>query len=139
MATSTLESKLSRYDELLLEYSPRPIHNERQYRRVLGQIDGLMRKRKLSRAEENLLEVLVALVKQHEETHHPAPDVQPGDVVAHLIEARGATKAEVARATAIPRQTITNIVNGTRGISKANRAKLAKYFGVSPELFLLGE
>jgi HTH-type transcriptional regulator/antitoxin HigA len=81
---------------------------------------------------------LVALVKQYEQTHHPAPSVPPGELVAHLIQARGVTKAEVARATAIPRQTITNIVNGTRGVSKANRTKLAKYFGISPELFLNG-
>ena len=33
---------LSTYDSLLLEYKPRPIRNEREYRRALGQVEQLM-------------------------------------------------------------------------------------------------
>jgi HTH-type transcriptional regulator/antitoxin HigA len=124
------------YEELLVEYTPRMIRSEAQYQRVLRQIDQLMRKRKLTRAEDDLLELLASLVAQYEQSRFPAPDVTPGQVVAHLIEARGVTKAELARATGIPRQTITHIVSGSRAVSKANRAKLAKYFRVSPDLFL---
>ena len=134
-----LDTNMSGYDALLLQYSPRPIHTERQYQRVLRQVDALMHKQKLTRAEDNLLEVLAALVTQYEQRHHPAPDVAPGEMVAHFIEVRGVTKAQVARATSIPRQTITNIVSGTRGISKTNRAKLAKYFRVSADVFLSSE
>jgi len=127
------------YEELLLEYTPRTIRSQAQYERVLGQADQLMRKRKLTRAEDDLLELLSSLVSQYEQNRFPAPDVAPGEIVAHLIESRDVTKAEVARATGIPRQTITHIVNGSRAVSKANRAKLARYFHVSPDLFLPAE
>jgi HTH-type transcriptional regulator/antitoxin HigA len=127
------------YERLLLEYAPRTIRSQSQYERVLRQIDQLMQKRKLTRAEDDLLELLSSLVSQYEQNRFPAADVAPAEVVAHLIESRGVTKAEVARATGIPRQTITHIVNGSRAVSKANRAKLAKYFHASPDLFLPAE
>lgn len=104
----------------------------------MRQIDELMRMRSRTRAQEDLLELLSALVGHYEERRFPAPDVTPGEVLAHLIEVRGVTRAEVARATGIPRQTITNIVTGARGISAANRSKLAAYFHVSSHVFTTG-
>jgi addiction module HigA family antidote len=88
------------------------------------------------KAQGMFLELLATLVAQYEGQRYPAPDVSPGEVLAHLIDERGLTKAEVAQATGIPRQTITNIVKGDRGISKANAVKLARYFHAAPGLFL---
>jgi hypothetical protein len=45
-------------------------------------------------------------------------------------------KAEVVRQTGIARQTITNNVTCARGVSQANRKKLAAFFHVSPAVFL---
>jgi HTH-type transcriptional regulator/antitoxin HigA len=138
MTTKPPKSARASYDDLLLQFRPKPIESEHQYRRVMRQIDELMRHRNLSRAQEDLLELLATLAARYEEQHFPAPDVTPGEVLAHLIEVRAVSRAEVARATGIARQTITNIVNGARGISGANRAKLASYFHVSPQLFVAG-
>jgi antitoxin component HigA of HigAB toxin-antitoxin module len=91
--------------------------------------------RRRTRAQEDLLELLSSLVGHYEERCFPAPDVPPGLVLAHLIDVRGVSRADLARATGIPRQTITNILTGARGIRAANRAKLAAYFQVSPHLF----
>jgi HTH-type transcriptional regulator / antitoxin HigA len=135
MTTKTSRTGRTSYDELLAQFKPRPISSELQYRRVMRQIDELMRMRSPTRAQEDLLELLSALVGLYEERRFPAPDVTPGQVLAHLIELRGVSRADVARATGIARQTITNIVTGTRGISAANRSKLAAYFQVSPHLF----
>ena len=138
MTTKPPKSARTSYDDLLLQFRPKPIESESQYRRVMRQIDELMRQRNLTRAQEDLLELLATLAARYEEQHFPAPDVAPGEVLAHLIEVRAVSRAEVARATGIARQTITNIVNGARGISAANRAKLASYFHVSPQLFVAG-
>jgi HTH-type transcriptional regulator/antitoxin HigA len=124
------------YDDLLLQFRPRPIDSDQQYGRVTRQIQTLMRRQNLSRAQEDLLELLATLVARYEEQCFPAPEVTPGEVLAHLIEVRSVSKAEIARATGIARQTITNIISGARGISAANRAKLASYFHVSPQLFV---
>ncbi len=124
------------YERLLLEFTPRTIRSQAQYERVLQQIDRLMRRPKLTRAEDDLLELLGSLVAHYEQTRFPGPEVTPGEMVAHLIEARGVTKADVAAATGLPTRTISDYVNGSRGICKTSRAKLSKYFHVSPDLFL---
>ena len=53
-----------------------------------------MRSPKLTRAEDDLLELLASLVTQYGQTRFPAPDVTPGEMITHLIESRGVTKAE---------------------------------------------
>jgi plasmid maintenance system antidote protein VapI len=95
-----------------------------------------MRKPKLTRAEDDLLELLASLVVQYEQTRFPAPDVPPAEMLAHLMEVRGVTADELGGATAIPASTIAQYVHGSRPIPNAGRAKLAGYFHVSPDLFL---
>jgi len=136
MTTKTVD--ITAYQELLLDFTPRPISSDAQYRRVMKQIDGLMKRRNLARAEEDLLELLSTLVVQYETKVHSAPNVSPGEMLAHLIEARGVTRAQVARETGIAQATITNVINGNRGISTANVTTLASYFHVSPTAFIEG-
>lgn len=136
MTTDTPTVALSGYDALLVEFRPKPITSESQYRRVMKQIDGLMRLRKLSRSQEDLLELLSMLVVRYEERVVPSAAVSPGQLLAHLLEDRGVSRAELARQTGIARQTITNIVNSGRPVSRANRERLAEFFGVSPGLFV---
>ena len=57
-------------------------------------------------------------------------------MLAFLLDARGVSNAAVARETGIPRSVITDILAGRRSGSSANVAKLAKYFHVSPAVFI---
>jgi HTH-type transcriptional regulator/antitoxin HigA len=122
---------MTAYQELLLDYSPRPIRNDREYRRTMRSVEGLMKKPKLSRAESELLELLATLAEQYESAEHPTPRASQADLLAHLIDARGITQAELARQTGIPRSVITNVLKGRRKMSQANLARLSKYFRVS--------
>ncbi|MCB9873075.1 MAG: helix-turn-helix domain-containing protein [Planctomycetaceae bacterium] len=125
------------YETLLQEFVPRPISSQRAYRRTLKQIDGLIRKAKRSRAEDDLLELLSTLVEQYEiRQGHTTPELSPRDRLAGLIEARGLTQTELSRASQVPRTTINEILAGRRSISKANALRLANYFGVRTEEFI---
>ena len=131
-------TKLSTYDSLLLEYKPRPIRNDRQHRRALRQVEELIQQNgpKPSRAEGELIAVLSTLIESYEVDRIPRQKPTPAEILAHLIDAKQVTKAEVARIAKIPRSTITNVVSGRRQISKENVAKLAAYFHVDPSVFL---
>ena len=126
---------MTAYQSLLVDYVPRPIRSDRAYRKALCQMEKLM-KSKLSRAERELSEVLGTLIVQYESEHYPTPDVSPDEMLAFLIDARGVTGADVARATGIPRSTIAHVLAGRRNISTTNVAKLADYFNVSPSVFI---
>jgi len=103
----------------------------------LKQIDGLIRKAKRSRAEDDLLELLATLVEQYEiRQGHTTPELSPRDRLAGLIEARHLTQTELSRVSQVPRTTINEILAGRRSISKANALRLANYFGVPAEEFI---
>src|SRR3990172_4981731 len=129
-------STMTPYQTLLLDFLPRRIHNRRQYGRAMRQIAHLMKKTRLSRAENELLELLATLVEQYESIEHPTPKASQRDLLAHLIDAREVSQAEVARQAGAARSVITNVLKGRRKISQANITRLAAYFGVSPAVFI---
>ncbi len=126
---------MTAYQSLLLDFTPKPIRSAREYRRALSFIEQHMRPSP-PKAEAELLELLSTLVADYESNVFPDPDVSPGEMLAHLIEARGVSKADVAGSTGVARATITSAIGGQRGISKQNAVRLAAYFHVSPAVFL---
>jgi HTH-type transcriptional regulator/antitoxin HigA len=128
-------ARLSEYQSLLVQHSPTPIVNERDYKRALKQLDRLMVPHP-SRAKARLIDLLSTLIADYEAKRYPATTPRPHELLAHLIEARGVSQADVAHATRIPRSTISAVLAGRRKISKANVVKLAKFFQISPNLFL---
>jgi HTH-type transcriptional regulator/antitoxin HigA len=131
-------TKLSAYDSLLLKYKPRPIRSQREHRRTLQQVEQLIRRYgpHPPRAEGELIAVLSTLIESYEVDQFPRRKPSPAEALAHLIDAKQVTKAEVAQATGIPRSTITNVLSGRRQISKDNISRLARYFCVDPGVFL---
>jgi antitoxin component HigA of HigAB toxin-antitoxin module len=98
-----------------------------------------MRKPKLTRAEDDLLELLASLVAQYEQTRFPGPGVTPAAMLAHLLEARSATVEDLSAATAIPKRALAKFLDGSQPIDATSRAELAKFFHVSADLFLADE
>ena len=129
-------ASVTAYETLLLDYRPRPIRSKAAYSQALRQVEQLMSRPSLGRAESEMVELLSMLIEQYESMDHPTPKSTPAKVLEHLIELRGITQAQLARDTAIPRSVITNVLAGRRAISKANAVKLAKYFGVSLSLLV---
>lgn len=130
-----MATAMTAYQSLLIDYAPRPIRTEREHRRALRKIEKLMTSHP-GREESELIEVLATLIEQYESAAHPVPKNPPHRMLAHYIENRRGTKAEVARETGILRSTITNVLAGRRAISKANAVKLANYFGVPVSVFI---
>jgi HTH-type transcriptional regulator/antitoxin HigA len=128
-------STTTEYRELVSEYLPRPVRNEADYRRTLRQVEKLMTPHP-SPARSMLIEVLATLVEQYESHERAAPEVAPSEMLAHCIEARETTAAQVAKDAGIPQATLSNVLAGRRGISKTNAVRLARYFNVPASLFL---
>jgi HTH-type transcriptional regulator/antitoxin HigA len=126
----------SNYEKLLLKYQPRPIASKAALGRTYKLIEQLIDKPDLSRAESEMLGLLTILVEQYESQEYPNPKVSAAEMLEHLIESRGITNADLAAATDVPRSTITDILAGRRRISLSNVARFAKYFAISPSLFV---
>jgi antitoxin component HigA of HigAB toxin-antitoxin module len=111
---------------------------QQAYKRALAHIERLMRKPKRSRAEDDMIELLATLIEQHEvRSGYTDPFLSPRDRLAGLMEARELSQADLSRGSGVPRTTINEILCNKRSISKANAVRLAKYFGVAIEEFIV--
>jgi HTH-type transcriptional regulator/antitoxin HigA len=126
----------TRYAELVAKAQPQIISNERSHGRALRFVDSLMKKRRRTKAEDKLLDLLAKLIDDYEETIFPTPEVSPARMLKHLIDAKGETQAEVARQACVPRSTLSEVLKGKRSISVVNAFRLAEYFHVDATLFL---
>ena len=88
-----------------------------------------------STEEDTLLALLGELIRAYEDRHFPMEDPPPRDALVYLMEKRGLRQADLVpifRSSG----TISEVVNGKRGISKAQAKELGKFFGVSAALFI---
>jgi HTH-type transcriptional regulator/antitoxin HigA len=124
------------YGKLLAAELPKPIQNDREFDRMTARLEALdFTKRKLTPEEKALREILAALIEVYDKEHHDIPEQPPFEMVKHLMEQRGLKQADLVPVLG-SRAQVSDLVNGKRGISKAQVKLLADYFGVSPELFL---
>ena len=125
----------ARYFELVRLCPLLPIRSEGALDRALEMIDSLIDQKRLDSDEQGYLDILSDLVESYEEKHHPIPPPSDAALLQHLIEARGATQAEVSRATGIAVSTLSEILSGKRTLPRFKIGRLANYFHVSPAVF----
>ena len=114
----------------------RPIRNDEELGRAHQVIDQLLRQGDLTPAEDDYLDVLGDLVWKYENEAHPIPSVSGEEMLRHILESRGLTQSEVARGSEIAEPTISAILAGRRLLNRDHIAALARYFAISPAVFI---
>ena len=133
IATADLDEK--KYGKLLLKTLPKVIKTDEEFDRMVEMMEAIDRKANATPEEQALSELLMKLIQDYDDTHHPIPDVEPYKVVQYLMEQRGLKQADLV-AVIGSRAQVSDIVNGKRGISKVQAKKLAEFFHTSVELFI---
>jgi HTH-type transcriptional regulator/antitoxin HigA len=64
------------------------------------------------------------------------PDLSPLEAIRYLLDENALTQSQLSQQTGIPVATLSEILNGRRGISPKVRAALAARFKVAPGLFV---
>jgi len=75
------------------------------------------------------------LIERYESEAHPMAPVSDAEMLRHLIEAKGVLQTVVSKATGITDSTISEALSGKRALNRGHIGKLARYFGVSPDVF----
>jgi HTH-type transcriptional regulator/antitoxin HigA len=136
MKSKPKSHKRDSYLELVRQFPLRPIRNEQALDRAIAVIDSLLDRDRLTRPEQDYLDVLADLVERYEEAAHPIRGVTDGEMLRFLLDQRDATQAEVARATGITESSVSDALGGKRRLTLAQTKKLAAYFSVAPAVFL---
>ena len=124
------------YLELVRRFPLRPIRNDDELDRAIEVINSLIDRDELDEGEDDYLYVLGDLVSKYEKEYHPLPRVSDAEMLRHLIDSRATTQAKTAVATGIAESTISDILAGRRGMNRKHIEALAKFFGVSPAVFM---
>ena len=136
MATANRKDGVhDRYFDLVLRFPLRPLRSDKDLDKAVQMVDSLLERSDLATDEEDYLDVLGDLIERYESEAHPMSPVSDAEMLRHLIEAKGVSQSELSDATSIADSTISEVLQGKRSLNRGHIGKLAKYFGVSPEVF----
>ncbi|MFA7268196.1 MAG: helix-turn-helix domain-containing protein [Sterolibacterium sp.] len=114
----------------------RPIRSEEEYDRLVVLMNYLLDVvgDKESHALAGLLDLVGELVEDYESHRFAIEPAEPKEVLRYLIEIRGLKQGELAEV--VPQSNLSAILAGKRKISATLAGKLAKFFNVSPAVFV---
>ena len=114
----------------------RPIRNGEEYDRTVALMNNLL---DIVGDDENhtlasLLDLVGALVGDYDTEHFAIEASEPKEVLRYLIETHGLKQGDLAAVVA--QSNLSAILAGKRKISAALAGKLAKFFNISPAVFV---
>jgi HTH-type transcriptional regulator / antitoxin HigA len=114
----------------------RPIRSEEEYDRTVTLMNYLLDVvgDKADHALSGLLDLVGELVSDYDASHYAIEAAEPREVLRSLIESRGLKQGDLVEV--LPQGNLSAILAGKRKISAALAGKLAKYFNVSPAVFV---
>lgn len=131
-------SKISpqKYGRLLARVLPVRIETEEEHERLLKEAEKLMVKGdKRNREEDALLDLIAHLIQEFERKAYHLGEATPHEVLRELMNARGLKQRDLWELFG-SKGIASEVINGKRGISKAQAKALAEFFHVSVEVFI---
>ena len=114
----------------------RPIRTEDEYNRTVALMNYLLDiiGDQEDHAMSGLLDLVSELVEDYDANHYTIEASEPKEVLRYLIETRGLKQGDLAEI--VPQSNLSAILAGKRKISATLAGKLAKYFNISPAVFV---
>ena len=124
------------YEELLLNFLPRPVKSEADYEAVQQEIDQLIDKDELSVDEQDYLDLLGTLIMEYEERTEEKADYELHGVelVKGLLELHDLKQQDLVPIFKT-KSIVSAVLNGKRQLTAEHINKLAAYFHLPHELF----
>lgn len=116
----------------------RPIRSAQEYDRTVALMNFLLDVvgDKENHALAGLLDLVGELVEDYDSSHFAIEPSEPKEVLRYLIAIRGLKQGDLAEI--VPQSNLSAILAGKRKISVTLAGKLAKFFNVSPAIFVPG-
>lgn len=114
----------------------RPIRNDAEYDRTVALMNNLLDivGDDEHHALSSLLDLVSELVEDYDAEHFVIEASEPREVLRYLIETRGLKQGDLAEM--VPQGNLSAILAGKRKISATLAGKLARFFNISPAVFV---
>ena len=123
------------YAKLLVAIQPKVIETEVENEFYLSEVTKLMRLgESISPAQARLLRLLVSLIESFEEQHYQIKSATSLEILTELVQNRGLKQKDLLPVFG-SQGVASEVLNGKRGISKAQAKALGEFFKVSPSIF----
>ena len=133
--TALYGKRQDRYLELIRQFALRPIDNDRELEAAIAVVDQLLDQSKLTKPEQDYLDVLSDLIESYEDKNIPESSVSDSAMLQALIELKEITQTELAHQTGIAESTISEVLKGTRKLNRRHIGKVAGFFEIDPGVF----
>jgi len=111
------------------------IKTEKENEKALKEIEALMTKPKLTKAEDDYLELLFVLVENFEKKAYPLPKPTPQEMVKYLMEEYGYTRKDLEKQLGAPSR-VSEFLNGKRKLTLNMIRNLHKNWGAPLEALI---
>ena len=122
------------YGSLLRQALPKVVRDEKQNAEYVRRLEALTSKRRVTRAERELIELLTLLIEEFEARAYPVPNAGPLDIIRHLMEANALRQKDLVDVFGTE-SIVSDVLNGKRELTKEHIRRLSKRFHVSPAVF----
>jgi HTH-type transcriptional regulator / antitoxin HigA len=119
----------------LSQYQPKIIRNEADNEKALAIVEELMHRRDRTPEENELYELLIALIEKFEQEYYaPGITATPHSILLFLMEQRKLEPADLVGVIGSETR-VYEVVNGEGDIGKELALILGSFFHVEPSLF----
>ncbi len=125
-----------RYLQLIEAYPLRPIRSERDLAKATEVAGRLAVSARLTRDEQDYLDVLSDLIERYEDEHHRIEPRSGRELLAFLLEENDLSQSQLARETGIAKSTLSAVLKGRRALSLPHITALCRRFRLDPNAFL---
>jgi len=123
------------YLSLVKRHPLRSIRTENELDAAQAVIDALLREH-LDEGSQAYLDALSDLVILYEQDHHAVAALPPHELLAHMLEERGMSQAELARTTGLAKATVSDLASGKRPFTVSQMHTVANIFGLPGTVFM---
>jgi HTH-type transcriptional regulator/antitoxin HigA len=124
------------YGQLLSEFKPQVIITEIEHERAISLAETLANKSVLTPEEDQLLELLIALIEKFEsEKYNISNSSTPLSCLLFLMENNNLSEYDLAKIFG-SKELVLEVINGQIDINKKMAIKLGKRFNLDTALFL---
>ena len=124
-----------KYLQLLQQFPPRTIKDDEELDKTVAVIDDLLDRPSLSSEESDYLNVLGTLVFDYEQKTEPILDLYGVELLKVLIAERGLRQKDLVPIFKTE-SIVRNVITGKRQLTVRHIQELARFFKLSPAVFL---
>lgn len=123
------------YFALVKRHPLTSIRNEEALAAAQSVVDALLREN-LDDGELAYLDALSDLVIVYERENHAVVPLPPHELLAHLLEERSMSQADLARTTGLAKATVSDLMTGNRSFTVNQMHTVANVFGLPGTVFM---